>query len=168
MSDQSSETVIVNGERLRLDWVYPLEDYLDDHPELVGRSGHRRITTRSTSEHRGYDGTWEIKNSGLYLVDIYAEFRKFRGFWFWRKVYFEPVTISKLFPAAKNNEIKATWFSGAFSAYTPKYINRPSELNPVKDMLRVSFEQGDLKRYQWYHLEEKDGKIEKVPYDRAL
>lgn len=168
MSDQSSETLIVNGERLRLDWVYPLEDYLYDHPELVGPARHRRITTGSTSENRGYDGTWEIKNNGLYLVDIYADFRKFKGFWFWKKVYLEPVTIAKLFPEAKNNEIKATWFSGAFSAYTKKYIKWPSELNPVKDMLRVSFENGDLKRYQWYHLEDKEGKTEKVPFDRPL
>lgn len=167
MSDQSSETIIVNGERLILDWAYPLEDYLYDHPELVGPARHRRITTRSTSENRGYDGTWEIKNNGLYLVDIYSEFIKYKGFWFWKKLHFETVTIAKLFPEAINNEIKATWFSGAFSAYTRKYI-KWQVLNPVKDMLRVSFENGNLKRYQWYHLEEKDGKKEKVPYDRVL
>jgi len=168
MSDQSSEIIIVNAKKLDIDSVNPLEDYLEEHPNLAGPRRNRKITTHMSTENRGYQGTWEIKNNGLYLVDIYAEFRKSSGFWFWKKIYFEPVTIEKLFPEAKNNEIKATWYTGAFSAYTRKYIKWPTEINPDYEMLSVRFENGDLIKYQWYHLEEKEGKTEKIPFDRKL
>lgn len=92
---------------------------------------------------------------------------KWKGFWHWKKLHLETVTISKLFPEAVNNEVKAFWYSGTFSAYTPKYI-KWNVLNPVKDMLRVHFEKGDLIQYQWFHLENKEGKTEKIPYDRVL
>ena len=173
MSEQSSDTLIVNGERFylggyrNLDWVYPLEDYLNDHPELVGPRSRRRITTGWSSESRGYEGIWEIKNNGLYLVDIIAEFKKSKGFWFWKKLYLEPVTISKLFPEAINNEIKATWFSGRLIAYTTNFVSG-NVSSPDNTMLFARFENGNLISFQWYHLVERNGKIEKVPYDRTL
>jgi hypothetical protein len=162
MSAQSSESLIVNGEHLRLDWVYPLEDYLQDHQELAQSTRWRKITTLSTSENRGYYGTWELKNNGFYLVNIYSYFIRHRGFWFWKKPYFVEATINQLFPEAVNNELKATWFTGAFSAFTSK------QKNPQQDMLRVSIVKGDIDRYQWYHLVMKDGKQEKIPYERSL
>lgn len=59
----------MNGEELQIFRGQPLEALFDDSDPLTTAGRHWRLTTLSTSESRGYLGTWELKNNALYLVD---------------------------------------------------------------------------------------------------
>jgi hypothetical protein len=159
MTDQSSEVLKVGDETLYIREVRPLEHYF---PEFKNTArAHWKLVPTYTSENRGYGGTWGIKNNALYLVSIDACRKKVTGFWFWKKVTFPEVTVSDLFPEAVNGEVKATWFTGGFSAHTKTMSN------PVDDRLLVRFEQGHVVHHQWFHRDRSDPKND-IPYDRPL
>lgn len=158
MTDQSSEVLMVGNETLYMAQVKPLENY--PNGEITARA-YWNLSPVSTSEHRGYHGIWTLKNNALYLTSLDGYRKKVKGFWFWRKVSYEEVMISDLFPHATNNEIKATWFTGRFSAFTK------TTSNPIDDRLDVIFEKGNLVSYQWFHLE-GNGKKTATSYDKPL
>lgn len=162
MSEQSLDVLLVNGERLRIDWTYPLEALFMDTKKPTSARKHWKIVSLATSENRGYYGTWELKNNELFLVDIETNFIRYKGFLFWKKRYLVAANVSDLFPEAINNQVKATWFSGRLTAYTKFWKN------PVDDVLKLHFDSGNMISYQWCHIEMKDGKMVKVPYDRPL
>ncbi len=162
MSDQSSEFLIVNGERLSISLVYPLEYLFINHEKPTTAQKHWQIDSGYTSDNRGYQGTWEIVNNELYLIDIYTYFIRYKGFLFWKKYYEVAANVSDLFPEAVNNRVKATWFSGPLSAFTKNRVN------PVDDVLQLRIGKGDVISYQWCHIELKEGKKVRIPYDRAL
>lgn len=155
MSDQSSEYLQVGDEGLYIDQVRPLEHLMDD----TTPAKHWNLVSSSTSENRGYYGNWAIKNNALYLISIETYRVKVKGFWFWKKRTFQELTVRDLFPEAVNDEIKAYWFTGKFSAHTK------SMSNPIDDRLVVRFVQGEVVQHQWYHLEK--GKAP-IPYEKPL
>jgi hypothetical protein len=159
MTDQSSEVLKVGDETLYIRLVLPLESYFPDYETTPLE--YWKLTPSYTCENRGYGGTWRIKNNALYLESIYAHRKKVTGFLFWKKVTYSELTVADLFPEAVNGEIKATWFTGMFSADTQ------TTHNPIDDRLSVQFKEGNLISHQWYHIDRSDNKND-IPYDRPL
>ncbi len=159
MSDQSMENLKINGLKLQIYRAQPLETLFEDSDPMKTPGKYWNLTTMSTGEHRGYQGTWEIKNNGLYFVDIYAYFRRPKGFWFWKKYVFHEAKVSDLFPEAVDNEVKAYWYTGRLNA---RYKYWPE---PEDDELSAHIEKGDVVNLQWYHVERKNGKVIRVPFD---
>jgi len=96
MTAQSMESLVFNGERLRM-CTTPLDIY------LVQRG--IQFHSATTANWRGYNGSWEIKGSEelgyrLYLVELSAsiEYKKYVG-------------LDYLFPDYPNG-IFAHWFTG--------------------------------------------------------
>jgi hypothetical protein len=158
MTYQSSELLKVGEETLQIRFTQPLEHYFTNNQTALT---YWNLTPTFTSENRGYGGTWEIKNNGLYLVSIYACRKEVSGFWFWKKVTFPEVTVTDLFPNAVNGEVKAIWFTGPITADTKNMKN------PVDDRLSLRIEKGNVIRHQWFHLD-GNGDTNPVPYDKAL
>jgi len=159
VSDQSSEILRVGDEKLYIDQVQPLEAFFKDYEMTPAK--YWRLTALSSAENRGYCGTWEIKNNSLYLISIYAYRVVKKGFWFWKKVTYPEVNVSDLFPEAIDGEIKATWFSGVFRAYSKTLRN------PVDDCLWVKFENGEVVSHRWFHVNGKTRKDD-IPYEKPL
>jgi hypothetical protein len=95
MTAQVAEKLILDGQRLRL-CELPLTDYF-------ALSGLRppKFRVETTANWRGYVGTWEIKNSRLYLVNIAGVYED--G---------SPATLDSLFPGFPDR-VFAHWYSGA-------------------------------------------------------
>lgn len=92
MTAQFAETLIYKGEHLRMA-TEPLEKYLSG---LEDGSPFRMLHTACW---RGYQGTWELKDNKLYLVDLTG-----------RGADDKEVGMDYLFPNQK--EKFADWFSG--------------------------------------------------------
>lgn len=93
----------------------------------------------------------------MYLVDIYAYFRRTKGFWFWKKFVFDEVRVSDLFPAAVDNQIKAYWYSGRLSA---RYKYWPEQEDTEVSAL---IEKGDVLQLEWSRVTRKDGQVTRKP-----
>jgi hypothetical protein len=96
MTAQSMESLVFNGERLRM-CTTPLDIY------LIQRG--IRFHSETTANWRGYDGSWEIKGSEelgyrLYLVGLSASI-----------AYQKRVGLDYLFPDYPNG-VFAHWFTG--------------------------------------------------------
>lgn len=93
MTTQISDSIIVEGKRYFLN-VEPLEQWFEQ------TQMRPKFAVESSACWRGYIATWEIKNLGLYLVDIDATLENGTD-----------VNVELLFPNSKG-EVKATWFTG--------------------------------------------------------
>ncbi|NBQ92011.1 MAG: hypothetical protein EBT24_11920 [Betaproteobacteria bacterium] len=93
MTAQVSETLFLQGQKVRL-CEAPLNDYF----ALTGVAPKFRAET--TACWRGYVGSWEIKDSRLYLIGIGGSYED--G---------SPVTLESLFPGFAKR-VFAHWYSG--------------------------------------------------------
>ncbi len=100
MTAQAGEKLLYGGEEY---WMAagPLDRYL--------RNKEIEFACPSTACWRGYYGTWEIKNSMLFLVGLVAYVKGYKE-----------VGIDFLFPGQK--EVFASWFSGEIRIPTGKML----------------------------------------------
>lgn len=102
---QYPEVLICDGKELKM-CSLPLEDYI---PHEYDRSRPRVFEPTSSACHRGYVGTWEIKDGRLFLLKILVERSAAKD----RKLQ-HPVkedVLSVIFPG-KEAPLPAVWYSG--------------------------------------------------------
>lgn len=91
MTAQVSETIIIEEKKLAL-LTEPLAPLLEEKEV--------EFTARSSACWRGYIGTWELKNDGLYLIAFDGIFNH------------EKVELKDLYKKESSDPVKANWFSG--------------------------------------------------------
>ncbi len=100
MTAQVPETLIHNGTEYAL-CVEPLNKYIkQQRPDI-------RFAWNDTSCWRGYEGTWEIKDGKLYLVDLVGCLRGDKQY-----PPNDPDLFAKLFPDSVGTGLFADWFTG--------------------------------------------------------
>jgi hypothetical protein len=103
---QIPDKIIYKGKKYQLLHSFPMESYFKKHPD---KSPGKYRTINSTALHRGYVGTFEIKEVQLFLKDLEIEDgwkRDDRGNPIWKSVMNEVFTNQKL--------VKIDWISGIF------------------------------------------------------
>lgn len=93
MTAQASESLLLDGQKVRL-----CETPLNAYFALTGVTPQFQVET--TACWRGYIGSWEIKDSRLYLIDIGGSYED--G---------SPITLESLFPGFPHR-VFAHWYSG--------------------------------------------------------
>ena len=106
-TSQVSERIIINGREESLD-NNPLNPYLAIHPDAFPKL-NTEIQIVSSSNWRGYVGTWELSNNLLYLRKVSLSNHNPRE------------VIDYLFPNNKN--VVATWYSGTLVIPRGKLVN---------------------------------------------
>ena len=95
MTVQVPETLLYKGEALSLH-DYPLQPYLASGATAVKFQAH------STALHRGYVGTWTIRQGRLYLIKLEGHVGPFANT--------RAVALDALFPDAKDG-VLADWYT---------------------------------------------------------
>jgi len=93
MTAQAAESLLLDGQE-----VYLCETPLNAYFALTGLAPQFQVET--TACWRGYIGSWEIKDSRLYLIDIGGSYED--G---------SPITLESLFPGFFHR-VFAHWYSG--------------------------------------------------------
>lgn len=130
MTAQVSEELIYNNVKYRMA-SEPLNQYFEK----------KRIKPNFQFQHtacwRGYEGSWEIKEDKLYLIELSAYVKNY-----------EEVGIAYLFPGQK--EVFAEWFSGVVRLTCGNMIQYFHQgYNSIfEEDLFLKFEKGILKN-QW-------------------
>jgi len=96
MTVQVPETLLYKGEELSL-YDYPLQPYLASGATAV------KFQAPSTALHRGYVGTWTIRQGRLYLIKLEGHVGPFANT--------GAVALDALFPDAKDG-VLADWYTG--------------------------------------------------------
>jgi hypothetical protein len=126
MTAQIPETLVMGGERMAL-----CETPLGNYFALTGTAP--RFRCEMTACWRGYCGTWEIKDSRLYLIDIH-------GF---DDDNDSPITLESLFPGFPER-VFAHWYSGTLRAPQGerlKYVHSGWASTYERDLL-IEIEEG--------------------------
>ena len=109
----------------------PLGSYSD--PAILGHM--QQVKTASTMLHRGYQGSWEIRDGGLLLVDLKATIRDWDLTDGWHLVERD---LDWMFPGSRG-PVFADWFSGDLECAQglPEQVNDSYVMWPTLKILQV-------------------------------
>lgn len=130
MPIQSQEVVGIEGQTYPL-LSRPLGSCVD--PAILGRM--KQLKTPSNHLHRGYLGSWEIRDGSLLLVDLKATIRDWDQTKGWHLV---ERGLAWMFPGARGH-ISADWFSGELECAQglPERVNDSFVMWPTLKVLQV-------------------------------